>query len=154
MEDTSCVFQSCQAMIWIESVEQLLSKYQQVEVQTKHVESSRTRSVASHVPHGNQSQRDSYAHDTLGWKQCKEQIDYHKKRVAGTEGGQWISVKIVDSHISSQVVSAIAMYSASELLRDTVCCFLDRHEIKESPRKTQYLVIDYRESGQAAQSAS
>lgn len=48
----------------------------------------------------------------------------------------------------------MALYSASELLREIVCCFFERHEINESPKNIQYPVTDLRESGQAAQSAS
>jgi hypothetical protein len=35
-----------------------------------------------------------------------------------------------------------------------VACFLDFHDIKESPRKTQYPVTERRESGHVAQSES
>lgn len=47
----------------------------------------------------------------------------------------------------------MALYSNSTENCDTVCCFLDFHEIKDSPRKTQKPVTDLLESGQEAQSA-
>jgi len=37
---------------------------------------------------------------------------------------------------------------------ETVCCFFDFHEIKESPKKTQKPVIKRRVSGHPAQSES
>ena len=56
--------------------------------------------------------------------------------------------------MSSQAVVAMALYSASAEDRETVACFLDFQEIRESPRKMQNPVTDLRESGQPAQSAS
>ena len=46
------------------------------------------------------------------------------------------------------------LYSASADDLETVCCFLDFLEIRESPRKTQKLVNDLLVSGHEAQSAS
>lgn len=43
------------------------------------------------------------------------------------------------SHISSLVRTTMARYSASVEDPDTFICFLDFHEIKESPRKTRIL---------------
>ena len=54
----------------------------------------------------------------------------------------------------SHVTTAIDRYSASADDLDIVCCFLDFHDIKESPRKTQNLVTDLLESGQPVQSES
>jgi hypothetical protein len=54
----------------------------------------------------------------------------------------------------SQVTAAIDRYSASADDLDTVCCFLDFQDIKESPRKTQNPVTDLLESGQPVQSES
>ena len=58
------------------------------------------------------------------------------------------------SHISSQTTATIALYSASAEDLETVCCFFDFQDIKESPRNTQYPVIDLLVSGQPAQSES
>lgn len=58
------------------------------------------------------------------------------------------------SQTSSQVVVAIVLYSASADDLDTVGCFLDFQEIKESLRKKQQPAMDLRVSGQVAQSES
>ena len=42
-------------------------------------------------------------------------------------------------------------YPASADDLETVCCYLDFHEIKESPKKTQKPVTDLQEFGQPAQ---
>ena len=49
---------------------------------------------------------------------------------------------------------AIHRYLALAEERETICCFLDFHEISEEPRKIQKLEIERRVSGQAAQSES
>ena len=54
----------------------------------------------------------------------------------------------------SHTATAIDLYSDFVEDRDTVCCFLDFHEIKESPRKTQNPITDFLVSRQEAQSAS
>ena len=54
----------------------------------------------------------------------------------------------------SQTTTAMDLYSVSDEDRDTVCCFLDFHEIKETPRKTQNPVTDLLVLGQEAQSTS
>ena len=54
----------------------------------------------------------------------------------------------------SQGVTAIALYSASADDLETVDCFFALQEINESPKKTQYPVIDFLVSGQEAQSES
>ena len=46
----------------------------------------------------------------------------------------------------------MALYSASTENLETTDCFLDFHEIKESPKKTQYPVVDLLVSTQDAQS--
>jgi hypothetical protein len=46
------------------------------------------------------------------------------------------------------------LYSASADDLETVCYFLDFHDIKESPKKIQKPVTDLLESGQLAQSES
>ena len=53
------------------------------------------------------------------------------------------SLKSCLSHISSHVVEAIALYSASAEDLEMVACFLDFHEIKESPRNMQNPVTDF-----------
>ena len=55
---------------------------------------------------------------------------------------------------SSAVVSASARYSASVLERATTDCFLLRQEMRESPRRKQYPVVERRSVGSPAQSAS
>ena len=64
------------------------------------------------------------------------------------------SLSRANSQVISQVALAIALYSASAEERETIGCFLDFHEIKESPRKMQKPVTDLRESGHRAQSES
>ncbi|MED6142516.1 hypothetical protein PIB30_114569, partial [Stylosanthes scabra] len=54
----------------------------------------------------------------------------------------------------SAVVSARARYSASVLERAVRLCFLLRHEMRESPRKMQYPVVERRSVGSPPQSAS
>ena len=49
------------------------------------------------------------------------------------------------NQISSAVVAASALYSASVLERATTLCFLLLQEIRESPRRKQYPVV-YRRS--------
>lgn len=49
---------------------------------------------------------------------------------------------------------ASARYLSSEEDRETVACFLDFHETKESPRKMQKSVMDLQVSGHVAQSES
>lgn len=56
--------------------------------------------------------------------------------------------------MSSQLVKAMARYSASAEERETVVCFFDFHEINESPRKMQKPVTDLLVSAQPAQSQS
>ena len=56
--------------------------------------------------------------------------------------------------MTSETATAMALYFDSAEDRETVCCFLDFHEIKDSPRKTQNPVTDLLVSGQEAQSAS
>jgi hypothetical protein len=46
------------------------------------------------------------------------------------------------------------LYSDSAEERETVCCFLDFQEMRESPIKTQQPVMDLRVSKHPAQSAS
>ncbi|GJV19607.1 alcohol dehydrogenase 1 [Tanacetum coccineum] len=58
------------------------------------------------------------------------------------------------SQVTSQQVKAIALYSASADDLDTTACFLDFHEIVESPRRMQYPVVDLLVMGQLAQSES
>ena len=55
---------------------------------------------------------------------------------------------------SSLVVEANARYSALTEDRETADCFLERHDIKKSPRKTQYHVTDLRVSKMKPQSES
>lgn len=54
----------------------------------------------------------------------------------------------------SHVVFAIERYSASAEDRNTVCCFLDFHDMSDDLTKIQYHVRDLRVSGQMPQSAS
>jgi len=54
----------------------------------------------------------------------------------------------------SHAVEAMDRYSASTEDLETACCFLDFQEMRESPKKTQYPVIERRVSGQPAQSES
>ena len=57
-------------------------------------------------------------------------------------------------HISSAVASAIALYSASVLDRDTVFCFFAHQDIKLEPKKIANPLVDFLSSEQPAQSAS
>jgi hypothetical protein len=57
-------------------------------------------------------------------------------------------------HINLVVASAKALYSASVLDLDTVCCFFALHEIKFGPKKIAKPPVDFLSSGQPAQSAS
>ena len=68
----------------------------------------------------------------------------------------WIlkSRRRVVNQISSQVTLAIARYPTLAEDRETMPCFLDFHEIKESPRKTQKPLMDLLISLQAPQSES
>ena len=50
--------------------------------------------------------------------------------------------------------AARALYSASDELLEIVCYFFDFQEIRDSPKKIEKPVIDFRESGQVAQSES
>lgn len=54
----------------------------------------------------------------------------------------------------SQIATAMDLYLDSPKECETVCCFLDFHEIRDSPRKIQNPVIDLLVSGQEAQFAS
>ena len=58
------------------------------------------------------------------------------------------------SHWSLAVVEASARYSASVDDLETVGCFFDFQDMRESPRKTQKPVTERRESGHPAQSES
>ena len=54
----------------------------------------------------------------------------------------------------SQTATAIDLFSDFAEDCETVCCFFDFHEIKDSPRKTQNPVTDLLVLGHEAQSAS
>lgn len=58
------------------------------------------------------------------------------------------------SHCSSHTVKARAWYSASAEDLDMVACFLDHHDINESPKKMQKPVVDFLVSMHMAQSES
>lgn len=58
------------------------------------------------------------------------------------------------SQVTSQVVRAIALYSASGEDLATTICFLLFHEIGDVPRSIQYPVLDLLEYGYEAQSES
>lgn len=73
-----------------------------------------------------------------------------QNKIAGDEAGIWKSRNSCVIHIISLIVTARARYSASAEELDTMGCFLARHDKRESPRKMQKPVIDFRESGQAA----
>ncbi|XP_019236486.1 PREDICTED: uncharacterized protein LOC109216760 [Nicotiana attenuata] len=64
------------------------------------------------------------------------------------------SEKSPNNHTISKTADAMLRYSASALLRETVCYFLDLHEINESPSLTAYPLTDIRVIGHAAQSES
>ena len=64
------------------------------------------------------------------------------------------SVRRYLNHTSSLVTAAIARYSASVEDFETMVCFLDFHEIKESPKKTQKPVTERLVSIHPAQSES
>jgi len=63
-------------------------------------------------------------------------------------------LSIYVSHFNSQTVDAITRYFASEDDLETVACFLDFHEIKDSPKKMQNPVMNFLLSGHVAQSES
>ena len=65
-----------------------------------------------------------------------------------------ISANRRTSHLISQHVAAIALYSDYAVDIATNPCFLVRHEINEGPKKMQNPVNDRRVIGQACQSAS
>ena len=54
----------------------------------------------------------------------------------------------------SQTATAIDLYSDFAEDLETICCFFDFHEIKDSPRNMQKQVIDLLMLGHEAQSAS
>ena len=54
--------------------------------------------------------------------------------------------------MSSLVTAATTRYLASVDERETIVCFLDFHEINDSPKKTQNPVTDLRVSTHPAQS--
>ncbi|GKG06848.1 hypothetical protein Tco_0329817, partial [Tanacetum coccineum] len=60
--------------------------------------------------------------------------------------------------LRTQAVSATALatprYSASVLEREVTCCRLEDHEMRLSPRKTQYPEVEHLVEGHPAQSAS
>ena len=57
------------------------------------------------------------------------------------------------NQISLAVAAASALYSASVLERATTVCFLLLQEIRESPRRKQYPVVDRQSVGSLDQSA-
>lgn len=73
---------------------------------------------------------------------------------AGIGNSMLKSAKMYDNHYISQVKDAKARYSTSVDERETMFFFLERHNIKEFLRRTQYPVTDLRESGHMAQSES
>lgn len=77
-----------------------------------------------------------------------------EKRTASPGCGTRKSVNNWWSQISSLTIETRAQYSASADDRKIVVCFLAFQEIIESPRKTQNLITDFRESKQEPQSAS
>lgn len=89
----------------------------------------------------------------MGWRQYTRQPDYYKT-IEHFEHEIWKSERRVRSKTVSRVVDVIERYSVSAEEQETVGCFLDFQETKESPRKTQYLFIDRWLSGQEAQSES
>ena len=77
-----------------------------------------------------------------------------QQRIAGFEWLTPSSFSNERSQVSSQVAFAIDLYSASADDLETVCCFFDFQEIKESPRNTQKPLTDLLLSRQPAQSES
>ena len=71
-----------------------------------------------------------------------------QKSKAGVNKVIWKSVNNCLSQNNSLAVAAIALYYALAEDREMVDCFLDFHDTKESPRKTQKLVVDFMESEQ------
>ncbi|MDV3194007.1 MAG: hypothetical protein Q8835_03070 [Sweet potato little leaf phytoplasma] len=67
---------------------------------------------------------------------------------------KWFQKSQLQGHKSSLVTAANALYSASAKDLETVGCFFDFHEIKDSPRNTQKPETDFLVSRQAPQSAS
>ena len=63
------------------------------------------------------------------------------------------SLRFYPSQRILAVVSARALYSASVLEQATRVCFLLRQEIREEPRRKQYLVVDLQSLGYPAQLA-
>jgi hypothetical protein len=63
------------------------------------------------------------------------------------------SCKMDCIHINSAVASAMALYFASVLDRDTVFCFFAHQDIKLGPKKTTKPPVDFLSSEQSAQSA-
>jgi hypothetical protein len=60
----------------------------------------------------------------------------------------------VTNQVISQLVMAMALYSASAEERETMDYFLERQERRESPKKMQKPMTDLRVSEQPAQSES
>ncbi|PHT49876.1 hypothetical protein CQW23_09623 [Capsicum baccatum] len=58
------------------------------------------------------------------------------------------------NHVNSAIAAARLLYSTSAELRETVCCFFDFQEIKDSPNFTAKPVTDFLVFGYAAQSES
>ena len=54
------------------------------------------------------------------------------------------------NHINSLTRAAMYLYSNFSEDLETVCCFLDFQEMRDSPKKTWYPVIDLLVSGQLA----
>ena len=68
--------------------------------------------------------------------------------------GQCNSRSRLRSQHDSETTLATPRYSASALDRDIVGCRFEDHDIKLSPRNTQYPEVERRMSGQPPQSAS
>ena len=64
------------------------------------------------------------------------------------------SLSIDSNRINSQVALAMDLYFASADDLETVCCFFNFHDTRESPMKKQYPLMDFMLSGQDAQSES
>lgn len=60
-----------------------------------------------------------------------------QNRTAGLVKWTWRSLNSVTSQVISQVTCVMALYSASAEDRETVVCFFDFQEMRESPRKMQ-----------------